>query len=569
MKNYFKQIIELISDKKKLIILLVLMVINSSIDLIGIGLIGPYITIVLDPNLFNRYSNFLNFYFDLSRDYLIMWTGITISLIFLIKSIVSIKINKDLIIFCQNSQLFLRKRLITSFLTMPFSELQERDGAHYIQSIQNLTDQFSALIQSTLKTLGDLIIALFVLFLLAYTNIFALLFLLTIVVFSSVIYDLLNRKNLRNYGIGANNGLSKMITSVYESIRGFREIRTLGIEDFFKSRVDISCREYAENFSNAQIISTSPKYYLEFLVVVFIVGLILYSTFFIDDSYSLISTLAVFTAASLRLLPISNSLIITINKIRYSRSSIDVLYNDIKGNDYIYRGINKKSKMPQDFLSLEFINVYIKHRGAKECVLKNINLTLNKGEFIGLVGPSGSGKTTLIDSIIGFIKPESGCINFNGQNISSCLEDWIGQIAYLPQKPFLIDDSIKMNIILSDSIEKFDENLFNLSLQMAGLNDLISSLPLGVNTRVGDDGTRLSGGQRQRVALARAFYYKRNFLIMDESTSALDDLSEQDILNQLIALKGVISVIMVTHNNDNLTEFDRIYRLDNNGMIIS
>ena len=142
------------------------------------------------------------------------------------------------------------------------------------------------------------------------------------------------------------------------------------------------------------------------------------------------------------------------------------------------------------------------------------------------------------------------------------LIEWRSNIAYLPQQVFLTDTSLKTNVALGIEHDSIDMDRLNISLKQARLSDLVSDLPNGVETIIGENGVKLSGGQRQRIALARAFYHERNILIMDESTSALDNETEEEIIDEIKRLKGVKTLIIIAHRLTTLQHCDRIYRLE-------
>ena len=141
---------------------------------------------------------------------------------------------------------------------------------------------------------------------------------------------------------------------------------------------------------------------------------------------------------------------------------------------------------------------------SKKPIISNSNFEIKSGDFIGIVGPSGSGKTTFVDLLLGLLKPQTGTLMVDDVNIFDDINGWRSKIAYIPQEIFLIDDSIKNNIILGDQ----DSELSNLNLveaiSQSKLQELIDDLPEGYFSNVGDKGMNLSGGQRQRVAIARA-----------------------------------------------------------------
>ena len=137
-----------------------------------------------------------------------------------------------------------------------------------------------------------------------------------------------------------------------------------------------------------------------------------------------------------------------------------------------------------------------------------------------------------------------------------------GLCAYLPQEIFIVDDTLKANIALGEAAHDINLDKISEAIDKSSLNELVESLEQGILTKMGDKGVRLSGGQRQRVAIARAFYNEREILVLDESTSALDTKTEADISDQIDALKGKKTLIIIAHRESTLKRCDRIIRLD-------
>ena len=140
-------------------------------------------------------------------------------------------------------------------------------------------------------------------------------------------------------------------------------------------------------------------------------------------------------------------------------------------------------------------------------------------------------------------------------------------IAYLPQKVFLLDDTIKNNIALGIQDESIDLNKINESVNKAQLSSLIDSLEFGIETNIGERGIRLSGGQRQRIALARAFYFEKKILILDESTNSLDKKTELDIINEVIKISKDRTIIIVSHDNDLFKFCNTLYKIQKKQLI--
>jgi ATP-binding cassette subfamily C protein len=185
--------------------------------------------------------------------------------------------------------------------------------------------------------------------------------------------------------------------------------------------------------------------------------------------------------------------------------------------------------------------------GSPRPVLSDISLTIRHGETIGIVGPTGAGKSTLIDLLLGLLSPSAGHIFSDGQDIALFSRSWRKKIGYVPQSIFLIDDTIRRNIALGMEDNEINERQVWNAIRLAQLEHYVHSLPLGLNTIVGERGVRLSGGQRQRIAIARALYHDPELLMFDEATSALDNQTEREVIQAIETLRGKKTLVIVAH----------------------
>ena len=230
------------------------------------------------------------------------------------------------------------------------------------------------------------------------------------------------------------------------------------------------------------------------------------------------------------------------------------------------RSLEKKKKSEKNFKEIEnikFENVKFIYRNSKEQVFENLNFEIKKNQCIGIVGESGSGKTTFVDILLGLLEPSHGKILINGMSVQNYSSNLMGNIAYLPQEPIVLDESVQTNIALEEDIKKIDKNKLEKSIQNSNLTKVIQRLDRGVETLIGENGIRLSGGQNKRLALARTFYHGKNFLILDEATSSLDKENENFIAEQINELKGKFTIIIISHQMNFLRYCDKIYKIEN------
>ncbi|MDR9502318.1 MAG: ABC transporter ATP-binding protein [Desulfurivibrionaceae bacterium] len=223
--------------------------------------------------------------------------------------------------------------------------------------------------------------------------------------------------------------------------------------------------------------------------------------------------------------------------------------------------------LPSFHEEIRFQNVCHRYQPEGELILRDINLTIKKGDVLAIVGSSGAGKTSLIDLLPRFYDPEEGAILIDGHNIKDIrLVDLRRQIGLVSQDVMLFNDTVRANISFGNPATSDEE--IEKAARLSFAHDFIAGLPAGYETLLGERGLNLSGGQRQRLAIARAILKNPPILILDEATSALDAVSEQLVQKALEQLMQDRTTIVVAHRLSTIRHADRIIVMEH-GRIIS
>ena len=234
-----------------------------------------------------------------------------------------------------------------------------------------------------------------------------------------------------------------------------------------------------------------------------------------------------------------------------------------KNNDNFEIYNSKKTNL--QFKLLEFKKVSYKYSSQEKNIFSNLNLTIKRGEIIGIIGKTGDGKSTLLDLIMGLAKPTSGEIKWNGKDLQSnnfYINYWRKQISHVPQNIFMSDRTIAENIALGFSKDEIDYKRLYKSAERAKIDDFIKTLKYKYNSVIGESGLRISGGQRQRIGIARALYSNTKVLILDEATSALDEDTERSVMESLTKLGNDITIIIVAHRLKTIKYCNRLIKLE-------
>ena len=308
------------------------------------------------------------------------------------------------------------------------------------------------------------------------------------------------------------------------------------------------------NIKNATL-SQFPRLFLEMigfsLVAIIIIYLISkYQT----DIKGALPILMVFVLGLYRLMPSVNRIFTSYNQVLFRLKSLEIIHNEL-----IYEPEDLGDEKIEFNQKIELKNIYFEYVENK-LILKNVNLTIHKGEKIGIVGESGSGKSTLIDIIIGLYRANSGKIYIDEVELNeSNLKSWRGKIGYIPQTIYLKDGDVAENVAF---LEEVDEEKVKIALKKANILEFLETYHEGIHTKVGDNGIKLSGGQKQRIAIARAIYNNPEILVLDEATSALDNETEKNIMKQLYEVGKDKTMIIIAHRVSTLDECDRVVKLE-------
>jgi len=223
---------------------------------------------------------------------------------------------------------------------------------------------------------------------------------------------------------------------------------------------------------------------------------------------------------------------------------------------------------PEAWQILSLHDVAFSYPGKEELAVSGVSLELRQGRSYGFVGMSGAGKSTLLDIIIGLYRPAAGDIRLDGVSLYDLdMKSWQHQIGYVPQSPYMADDTLKANVALGIPRPEIDEVRVRQCLDLANLTEFVGVLPQGLNTPVGDRGIRMSGGQRQRLAIARAFYQNPQILVLDEATSSLDTVSENEVQQAVANLRGKTTLLVIAHRLATVRECDEIIYMEHGSVV--
>lgn len=374
----------------------------------------------------------------------------------------------------------------------------------------------------------------------------------------AVAFYLLMRRKLNDIGERENIAQRTKGRIVAETFRGYADIEIGGAFPLSYKHFSEAMDEVIKLRKQHATIGMLPQMFTEVGLAIGLTTLIILSLSGATEDLTLL--LGIFAIAAVRLLPSLRTIMASWSSIRYNRYTIDTLAEC--SDDELSPIINSEERINFN-KSIELRNIGFGFEDATTPLLKELSLTINKGERVGIKGASGVGKTTLFNLILGLYRPTSGGIYIDGELLrESNIRKWQNSIGYVSQSVFISDGSLGENIAFG--CEDIDYNRVNEVIELANLKEFVSSLPQGIHTHIGEQGSKISGGQRQRIGIARALYKSADILLFDEATSSLDNDTEESINNAISNLansKRSLTIMVIAHRDSSLEYCDRIIML--------
>lgn len=354
-----------------------------------------------------------------------------------------------------------------------------------------------------------------------------------------------------------------------ESLRSMRDVQLYSAERFFISRFAADGVVAKRYDRLTKLLPDVPRYVIEpaGITILFLVGL--GPSVLSGDAVSVREAIPTLAAVLGTLLRISGPLQNTFRNLNKLRGGLPEIQDALELLDLRPKRLNATAPgvptpsgvMPRQFIQLR--DVSFSYSGSDDSVLSNVDLTIPVGSRIALVGRTGSGKTTLAHLLLGLFRPSSGALTLDGLPLNEEeLPAWQGNCALVPQDIRLLDASIRDNVAFGCNPEEIDDDQVWAALEAAQFDDVVSAMPYGLFTMIGENGIKLSGGQRQRLSLARAFYRDAKVLVLDEATSALDNKTEHDVMQALDLVGRRCTTIVIAHRLSTVRKCDRIYEIE-------
>jgi ATP-binding cassette, subfamily B, bacterial PglK len=548
------------------IFIFILVVIGAGLEVFSLSLFALFIGLFLDNNL-EVYqwiiNNSLIDFTNKDESELIKIIGIVTGLLFLFKNSYLLYINFLLHRFIYNKYTQLSVQLLRKYIAMPYINHLETNSSFLQRNVNTeVFWLFANIFVPGITLLTELVIVTVVILALFYVNpLSTLLLIISFALLLSLIMITIKRK-MDLLGSISQSYFGEMIKSVDQSLGGIKVTKVSGTQQFFLDVYRSNIEEYSQNTARLKNISQWPRYLVEVILVVAVVISAIYMSQGGADLAINLSVLSFFAMAGIRLMPSFNRITSAYTNIRYYSASLNVIFDELVGNAALLVKQPNSKKDISFKKDIEFQNISFNYPGVENNSIRGLSFKIKKGNFISFIGRSGSGKTTIVDLLCGLLEANDGEILVDGKCISNNLLDWQKLISYVPQEIYLLDDSLRNNIAYGVKPEEIDNDLIKYVSKLAMIDSYIDDLELGYETRIGENGVKMSGGQRQRLGIARALYEQPEILILDEGTAALDNKSQEYIINSINSISSNITVIAIAHRLDTIKNSDSIFLIE-------
>lgn len=569
VKNLFSLLDK--KQKVKVTILLIMMIIGALFETIGVSLILPLVSVIVNPNIIQENKIMSSIYemFHMRSE--------NVFLIMIICALIFVYIFKNAFLFLMyyvqakfvtNAQFEMSRKLLGNFLNRPYEYYLNASTGNIIRIIQGDVGNVFALLSNVLQFTTELFVFLCLVLLLMVLDPIMTLGIAIILGITMIFTKKVFQKNLSKAGVEIQTYSSLMNKWLLQSIEGIKDIKILKKEKHFAKQYENNGRCCIAAQRKNSVLSQAPRLLIETVSMCGMLGMVAILLATGRPIEGMLTQISAFAMAAVRLMPCANRMNTYLNAISFLEPSLNTVCEDIKQDEIAMTPLQESTQEQRKPLAeikdkVELKDIVYAYPNTEENLFAEANMTIPVGKSVAVIGSSGAGKTTIIDILLGLLKPKSGAVMADGENIESNYQAWLGKLGYIPQSIFMLDDTIKNNIAFGLQEKDIDEERVWQVLEDAQLAEHIRSLPKGIHTGIGEKGIRFSGGQRQRLGIARALYHNPEILVFDEATSALDNETEAAIMDSINKFQGEKTMVIIAHRLGTIKNCDLVYRVDN------
>lgn len=557
-------------QRKKSFVMLGLIFLLGLLDVFGLASILPiiYLTtktdLIFTNNILHSTYLFLNF---TSPNRFILFIFFIVVILFSIKNFIAVLINYSQIKFSYEVAANITIRKLLQFYNKSVTEIVSSNSSVFAMNIAaSPTELSSSLMVPIFSFFSEFIIVMLIVVAISLFDLKLLVLLSFILIPAGLIFYRAIRNKTHLMGLQKNESRYYAYQYLYQIIHGYIDVILMNKTTHYSKKFIDKNKELNHSLVQLTLYETIPNRFIEVIALIAIFLIFTYSVLLNKVDSGFIAFLAVFVTSAYRILPSFNRIIISVVRIKSNQVVFDILKDipaDISGTAALLSEEIDNPQKPKFENSIELKNIGYKYFENQKQALSNISVQINKGDIVGFIGTSGSGKTTLFNILLRLLIEQEGELLIDGKLLDeNLLIGWRKMIGYVRQDYFLIDATFAENIAFGISRENINEQKLNECIKLASLEEFLKSLPIGIDTQIGEKGSKLSGGQKQRIAIARSLYHDSEIILFDEATSALDHETENEIIetiNNLYVQKK--TMLMIAHRYTTLRKCDKIYEL--------
>lgn len=571
MLAVYRKLYSLLEEKERRrgLLVLVILVVVAFFEAMGVASIMPFMAVLSNPEVLETNAHLARAYDILgftSTQSFMVFLGLFFLGLLLLSLVLRALGTWAQLRFANNRIYTWGARLVGGYLRQPYEWFLNRHSSDLATSVLAEVNQVihSALFPA-MKIIANLLVAICLMGLLVIVDPWLAIGMGGFLGGGYALIYFATRKRLKLIGAERLAANQARYHVVQEAFGGVKDLKIAGLEENAVKRFYGPSRRMAKRMITAGLIREIPSLGVQGLLFGGMLLVVVYLLSIYGDMQSATPVIALYALAGYRLMPAIKSIYSEYTQVRFSEPTVDALAED-------FRTLRTRPLPPEQvsgkrlpltrLLSLE--NISYRYPAAGRRALEDISLDVEACTTVGFVGATGSGKTTLVDIILGLLRPESGIIRVDGEELEDqCVRHWQRSLGYVPQQIFLSDDSVAANIAFGRAEDDIDMAAVEQAAKVANLHEfVVNELSDGYRTKVGERGVRLSGGQRQRIGIARALYHDPDVLIMDEATSALDNITERAVMEAVHNLGHRKTIILIAHRLSTVRHCDCIFLLE-------
>lgn len=559
-------------QKRNLTLLFGMMLFGAFLEVLGVSLILPLITVIMQPGIIE--SN------ELIRSVCDLFSihSYKVFTVVCITALVLVFILKDLFLMLQyyaqarfvfNSRFATQRRLLQVYMQRPYEYYLGAQSGEIVRVIQLDVEQAYGLLTTLLSFYTESIVAFALIVTIFLVDPFMTGFVAVMMGGTMLLIAKVVKPILRKESLLAQKHTALTNQWLLQSINGIKEIKVTHKETFFEENYQASGKITIQAEKKRAVFNNIPRLLIEMISVCSMLILIAILVCTGKAAETLIPTVGAFAMAAVKLLPSANRIVLALNAIAYQEPALDKMLENLQIIEMGMKLEEEEKKYEtkiheEDFdLNGDIIlkDISYAYPNTTQKVLDDVQMVIPIGKSVGIVGTSGAGKTTAIDILLGLLTPQKGQVIAGGIDVMSVYGEWLSHIGYIPQSIFMLDDTIRANVAFGLKKDELSERQVWYALKEAQLDEFVRSLPQKLDTQIGERGVRLSGGQRQRIGIARALYHNPELLVFDEATSALDNETEAAIMESINSLRGKKTLLIIAHRLQTIASCDMVYRV--------